>query len=52
MQVSFLWCFVVLEFAVDLTLFRILENLVYSQAQKAKVILVTAHSSVSVHDPK
>lgn len=53
MQISFLWCFVVLEFAVDLTtLFRILENLVYSQAQKAEVILVTAHSSVSVHDPK
>lgn len=37
---------------MDLTLFRILENLVYSQAQKAKVILVTAHSRVSVHDPE
>lgn len=32
--------------------FRILENLVCSQVQKAKVILVTAHNKVSVHDPK
>lgn len=37
---------------MDLTLSKMLENVAFSQAQKAKVILVTAHSRVSVNDPK
>lgn len=37
---------------MDLTVFGILENAVYLQTQKAKVILVTAHSRVSLHDPE